>query len=321
MSTAKRVALVLGAGGVTGGSFHAGTLAALHDAGWDARSADLVVGTSAGAVAGAMLRIGVSPLDLASRLTGDPLTAEGRRLLAGLGPPRDPPRPEGLRFSTAGLDDPRALVAAIRRGEPPNPFALAAAAGPEGRASNDYVRTVFDAVAPDGWPSRPLSIVAVRRRDGRRVVFGHQDSPRASLGQAVAASAAVPGLYRPVEIGGDRFIDGGVHSVHNADLVDPKSYDVVLILAPMAGPTSQPTLRADLALARAIRFQLDRETRGIGRAPTVEVMAPSDEDRAIMGPNPMDPSTRGEVVSTSRESAARRLGGRLGERLATAGLF
>jgi predicted acylesterase/phospholipase RssA len=47
-----RIALVLGAGGVAGGAFHAGALAALHDAlGWDARSADLVVGTSAGSLA------------------------------------------------------------------------------------------------------------------------------------------------------------------------------------------------------------------------------------------------------------------------------
>ncbi len=36
--------LVLGAGGVAGYSFHTGVLAALQDAGWDARTAELIVG-------------------------------------------------------------------------------------------------------------------------------------------------------------------------------------------------------------------------------------------------------------------------------------
>src|SRR5690349_19155028 len=54
-----RVGLVLGAGGVVGHAFHAGVLAALEDvAGFDARDADLIVGTSAGSVVGALLRAG-----------------------------------------------------------------------------------------------------------------------------------------------------------------------------------------------------------------------------------------------------------------------
>jgi NTE family protein len=53
------VTLVLGAGGPIGRAFHAGVLGALAEAcGWDARSADLIVGTSAGAQIGALLRAG-----------------------------------------------------------------------------------------------------------------------------------------------------------------------------------------------------------------------------------------------------------------------
>lgn len=320
MVNGQRVAVVLGAGGVTGGSFHAGTLAALFDAGFDARTADLVVGTSAGAVAGAMLRVGVSPVDLLRRLTGEPLTPAGRRLLARLGPPQDPPRPQGARFPPAESTDIGSVLAAMRRGEPPNPFALAAAAGPEGRVENEYVRSIFDTLAPDGWPARPLWIVGVRQRDGRRVVFSQDGAPDASLGQAVAASAAVPGLFRPVDIGDDRYIDGGVHSVHNADVVDPAAYDIVLVLAPMAGP-SRPSLRPELTLSRAIRFQLDREIRPMNRATTVEVIAPSDDDRSTMGLNPMDPSRRAAVAANSHASMARRLEAGLGRRLTDAGLL
>ena len=48
---------------------------------WEAGGADLVVGTSAGAGAGALLRGGVSPADLVARARGDPLSDEGHAIL------------------------------------------------------------------------------------------------------------------------------------------------------------------------------------------------------------------------------------------------
>src|SRR3954466_11665172 len=54
-----RFGLVLGAGGVVGMSYHAGVLHALaEEGGIDPASADLIVGTSAGSVMGALLRSG-----------------------------------------------------------------------------------------------------------------------------------------------------------------------------------------------------------------------------------------------------------------------
>ena len=55
-----RVGLVLGAGGVIGGSWLMGALEALEaETGWRASEAELVVGTSAGSVIGAMAAAGV----------------------------------------------------------------------------------------------------------------------------------------------------------------------------------------------------------------------------------------------------------------------
>src|SRR5258708_5386455 len=66
-----RIGLVLGAGGAVGGAFHAGVLSTLADElGWDARTAEVVVGTSAGSATGAILRAGLSPDDLARRARG-----------------------------------------------------------------------------------------------------------------------------------------------------------------------------------------------------------------------------------------------------------
>ena len=76
------VALVLGAGGTVGHAFHAGVLAALAEVvGWDARQADIVVGTSAGSAVAALLRAGMPPTDLLKRGSRSPLSAEGEAVV------------------------------------------------------------------------------------------------------------------------------------------------------------------------------------------------------------------------------------------------
>ena len=91
------VGLVLGAGGVVGQAYHAGVLAVLeHDCGWDPRSADVIVGTSAGSITGTLLRAGVPASELAAWAVQAPLSAEGRVLHDILGtewPEFEPFRP------------------------------------------------------------------------------------------------------------------------------------------------------------------------------------------------------------------------------------
>ena len=83
------IGLVLGAGGIVGGAYHAGTLAAIHEVtGWDPRDADVIVGTSAGSAAGATLRAGLSGADMFARATGGQLSAAGRKRLHRVRSPR-----------------------------------------------------------------------------------------------------------------------------------------------------------------------------------------------------------------------------------------
>jgi NTE family protein len=73
-----RVGLVLGGGGVVGQAYHAGVLAVLeHDFGFDARRANMIVGTSAGSITGTLLRLGVSAEDLAAWTVKAPLSDDG----------------------------------------------------------------------------------------------------------------------------------------------------------------------------------------------------------------------------------------------------
>jgi len=58
------VGLVLGGGGITGASYHFGTLFALQMAtGWNATKADVVIGTSSGSFIAALVRGGALNLD------------------------------------------------------------------------------------------------------------------------------------------------------------------------------------------------------------------------------------------------------------------
>src|SRR5436305_1727548 len=84
-SAMARVGLVLGAGGIVGQAYHAGVLAALeHDLGWDPRTAEIIVGSSAGSVTGTLLRLGVPAHDLAAFAVEAPLSVEGALVLDAL---------------------------------------------------------------------------------------------------------------------------------------------------------------------------------------------------------------------------------------------
>src|SRR3954470_11836587 len=73
-----RIGLVLGAGGVTGDAFHRGLVRALSEIGYDARSADVIVGTSAGSMVGAFLRQPDRPLGATLRAS----PVHGRKLVS-----------------------------------------------------------------------------------------------------------------------------------------------------------------------------------------------------------------------------------------------
>ena len=231
------IGLVLGAGGVRGGAFHSGALAALAEAtGWDPRTADLVVGTSAGAHTAAMLRAGVSAADQYARAVDEPLSAEGAAIVA--------PAPERLRLadrSEAGparsLGPPAAGALAARPGvPPPRRRPLGGRAGrdaarrpPPDRSDGARVR----AVQTGRWPAQPTWVVAYRTGDGRRAVFGRDDIDVPDLATAVEASSAVPARFRPVRVGKGRYIDGAVFSPGNVDLVASLGFDLVVVSSAM----------------------------------------------------------------------------------------
>src|SRR4051812_49785620 len=62
-----------------------------------------------------------------------------------------------------------------------------------------------------------LRVVAVDRATGRRVVFGRPRSPQATVGAAVAAAGAGPGIFQPARIGRRSYVPGGGGGRANPD--------------------------------------------------------------------------------------------------------
>jgi NTE family protein len=313
-SRSPRIGLVLGAGGAVGHAFHTGVLAGLADvAGWDARDAEVIVGTSAGSIVGALLRAGLGPGDLAARATNAPLSAEGRRLLARAdsaraGLPRVPSR--GSRPPRSGfpaMSSPRAVVRGMLQPWATRPGPLAAAALPEGRVPTEIVaaglRPLFDR-----WPDHPLWINAVELSTSRRVTFGRDSPVETDVATAVAASCAIPGFFAPVVIDGVRYVDGGVHSPTNADLAAGLGLDLVVISSPMSIAHGRVRLARDQPPRRLARLALMRAAARVRRSGTdVLTFQPTEADLGVMGWNAMDASRAPAVTRRARSTAAQRL--------------
>ncbi|MGY1722081.1 patatin-like phospholipase family protein [Blastococcus sp. SYSU DS0533] len=298
-----RVGLVLGGGGVVGQAYHSGVLAVLqHDVGFDARSADMVVGTSAGSITGALLRLGVSPEDLAAWTVKAPLSGDGevlRQITETPLPELAPFRPWELLRRPMRPPGPQMVQRALTRPLLFRPLAAGMALMAPGRHDVLEQLSALRELEGPHWPARDLWITAVRRRDGRRVVFGRPGAPPAPLHRAIGASCAVPGYFAPVAIGRHAYVDGGAHSPTNAAVLRGQGLDVVVVVAPMSGPTGwRPGVFA--AARRYADRLLRREVRALeADGVRTVVFTPGPEEQEVMGNDMMSRARLDDVVSRS----------------------
>lgn len=256
-------ALVLSGGGWLGVAWELGVLRGLEDGGIAIGRFDKFVGTSAGAIVGAIAASGGS---LDPGAPGAPRDLQ----LAAIVPQIDPER-MGPVFSvlmSGGDADSarRRQIGAIAR----------TTSIPEER----FIDVVGQYV-PDGpWP-RSLVIAAVDIDDGAFVSWDADAG--VSLVRAVAASSAIPGMLPPITIGGRRFMDGAMRSPTSADLAAGSDL-VVVVAVSSRSEQSDRQIAAETAEIRAAGGHI------------VEIR-PDAESGAAFGLDPMDMSRRPSVFA------------------------
>ncbi|HEX2084453.1 MAG TPA: patatin-like phospholipase family protein [Solirubrobacteraceae bacterium] len=314
-----RTGLVLGAGGVVGGSWLIGALEALEsETGWSPTSAELICGTSAGAVIGAMTAAGVEPSLMVAYARGgaDDEVAEaaeraGLVLEAGIG---DMPYRLQRALPPIGPGSWRMAVSTLLRPMSHAPSAVMAGWLPRGFVSTRPIGDLVGRFVDGSWPAGDARFwtVTADYATGRRVVFGRDGAPPADVRDAVAASCAIPGFYHPVKIGRRRYIDGGICSPSNLDLLCDEGLDLVVCLNPMSSLAQMTPRSAAERVAARVRAQsgrrLGREAKKLReRGTDVLILQPTAEDLAVMGTNFMARDRRELVIERAMRSTARQL--------------
>lgn len=308
-----RIGVILGAGGRVGMAYHAGVLAGITDVtGWDARRADLVVGTSAGSMIGAFLRAGIPAPDLAARGLGDPVSGTGVDLLQRAEAAWADSMEDSVRITGGSRRPPNARLP-LRAMFPPwrtTPIAAVSGLVPAGTRPSSQITAGLHALFDGkGWPADDLWVCAVRMRDGRRTVFGRAGAPGADVPNAVAASCAIPGVFEPVRIDSDRYVDGGVHSTTNVDTARRADLDLAIVSAPMSVAGDARYLGVDAGMRGFTRASLGMEVRRLQRAGTrVLVFQPTKDEVGHMGlVSQFDSARRKRIISSATDAARTRL--------------
>ncbi len=231
-----RYALALAGGGIIGGMYEVGALAALEERLGGPCAFDVYVGCSAGSVVAALVASGIPAADIYRVLDqdlDDPLNFRRGTLFAV-----DAWRRAWSRFGRlvwvlgkhslrGGMCIPDVLARAERE-LPAGFFSLAS-----------LERFMRVGLASRGHPnafgelSRTLLVPAVDLDTAERVVFGAGVLRDVPISEAVAASSAIPGFFDPYRIGGRDYVDGGVGFCGHADLAAEAGADVVFVVNPL----------------------------------------------------------------------------------------
>jgi NTE family protein len=287
--------LVLGGGGVLGEAWMSALLAGWAGAGgFDARECGGFIGTSAGSIVAASLAAGVDPASHLGSLPARSSVAESAREGAGGGPIDRILRVGG---AAAGLVAAPVASVSLKAVSPGGALVRRAGLGrvPRGRRSlTDLGRMVERSGV--GWDGR-LRIAVVELESGRRLMLDGSGAPRATVSEAVQASCAIPGVFRPIELDGRSYVDGGAWSPTNLDTARVRRGTRVLCLNPTG------SLRSTAGLSLGAIGPISRGVAAVEalalrrRGARVTTVNPDEACAAAMGTNLMDPQGRERVIA------------------------
>lgn len=282
--TSGKTALILSGGGVSAVSYEIGCLAALEKAfgaGFCARTFDIHMGISAGAVLATLIANGTPPERLRFDILNDrDSTFNFRRSdVYGL---------DYVRALTTGWSAMRRLTSTLysyrREGLSFSMFDLIDVLQellPSGLFSLDpFEQFLADGLAAEGLCNdfdaleNELYVPAIDLDRGERVVFGERDERAARISQAITASCAIPAFFQPYRIGERSFIDGAMGGHCHLDVAVENGATLLFVINPLvpidlsSGENDIPALAKDGSVGVAdmgITFVGDQAVRILGR--------------------------------------------------------
>src|SRR5438552_4354948 len=236
-----RVGLALAGGGPLGGIYEVGALIALADSldGLDCNDLDVYVGVSSGGFVAAALANGISPAQMYRLFIDDGAEAA---LTPGLFL-----RPAFGEFARRAASLPqllfRATVDYLGR---PFQRSLLESMATLGRA---VPTGLFDQHAIDAFLTRLLTgpgrsndfrelshklfLVATNLDTGASVTFGTPGKDHVPISKAIEASAALPGLFPPVEIDDEHYVDGALNKTLHASVALDEGVTMLICINPL----------------------------------------------------------------------------------------
>ncbi len=244
---------MLAGGGITGAVYEIGALRAIDDmlVGYTVNDFDIYVGTSAGALIGSFVANGLTPNEIMQALDDRHPEIHGLRVsdifqtnVGGIfrratklpGAFLDILRNTLFHFGDVAVSD---MAWELARALPNGIY-----------NAQGLERYVHHILSEPGRTNRfdrldkKLYIVATELETGQRAVFGQGGKSIVPISQAVAASSAVPLVYRPVQIFDRDYLDGGLHGSASIDLAIEAGAKLVVCVNPMV-PLNTSTLEKD----------------------------------------------------------------------------
>ena len=239
--TRPRVGLALAGGGPLGGIYEVGALVALTDTldGIDFNDLDAYVGVSSGGFVAAALANGISPAQMYRLFIDDGADAALT--------PQIFLRPAFGEFARRAASLPRLFARAtmqylrdpFERGALEY-FATLSHAIPTGMFDNAsvgaFLRRLFSAPGRTDDFRRlrhKLFLVATNLDSGASVTFGAAGHDHVPISKAIEASAALPGLFPPVAIGGEHYVDGALNKTLHASVALEEGVELLLCVNPL----------------------------------------------------------------------------------------
>ncbi|MGH9047463.1 MAG: patatin-like phospholipase family protein, partial [Acidimicrobiales bacterium] len=216
-----KMGLMLGGGGVVGIAWELGVMAGLAErSAFDPLAMDVIVGTSAGSVAGSQVALGKALPDLVAHQQRPPRQAAAHSP-TGQGASGISAIPqELLELFVSGPDSMEERALAVAKIAADVPLVL---------KEDDYVASFGGMLGSDTWPAIDLRMSTVAVDTGKSVLWTRHDG--VELTRAVASSCAIPGFFPHVSIDGRRYMDGPRDTFYRA-IVEEKALDALLFIGP-----------------------------------------------------------------------------------------